>query len=129
VTALLDEDCYLICSGQVILGDKGLAGKQFEAHLKMLGATLIRPDRKGEPRRFGPLGGMRGSSRSSTRSKASSAWSVTVDAPRLGCSFASRNGCSRWLRGCGSTGNSTSLTNALSSPMTTKSDIGNNHLG
>ena len=59
VTALLDEDCYLIRSGQVILGDKGFAGAELEAHVKMLGAALIRPDRKGEPRRFGPLGGMR----------------------------------------------------------------------
>ena len=31
----------------------------FEGHVAGLGAWLVRPDRKDEPRRFGPLGGMR----------------------------------------------------------------------
>jgi hypothetical protein len=38
---------------------QGLAGRSFERFVAGLGAAVIRPDRKGEPRRFGPLGGMR----------------------------------------------------------------------
>jgi hypothetical protein len=46
-------------AGTIILADKGFAGRAFERHVAALGASLIRPDRKDEPRRFGPLGGMR----------------------------------------------------------------------
>lgn len=45
--------------GRIILADKGFAGAEFEQFVAQLGATLLRPDRKDEPRRFGPLGGMR----------------------------------------------------------------------
>lgn len=45
--------------GQVVLADKGFAGRDFEAHVEDLGARLLRPDRKDEPRRFGSLGGLR----------------------------------------------------------------------
>ena len=58
--ALLEHDHHLIRAGQVILGDKGLAGRDFEAFItENLGATLIRPDRKDEKARFGRLGGIR----------------------------------------------------------------------
>lgn len=58
--ALLRHDHHLVTEGQVILGDKGFAGKDFEAFItNELGATLIRPDRKDEPARFGKLGGTR----------------------------------------------------------------------
>ncbi len=54
--ALLERDCQLIRAGQVILGDKGFAGREFEAFVHHdLGAHLIRPDRKDEPKRFGKL--------------------------------------------------------------------------
>ena len=54
--ALLERDHDLIRSGQVILGDKGFAGKDFEALITgELHALLIRPDRKDEPARFGKL--------------------------------------------------------------------------
>lgn len=44
----------------MILGDKGLAGRNFEAFItEDLGATLIRPDRKDEKPRFGSFGGIR----------------------------------------------------------------------
>jgi hypothetical protein len=62
VQALLaaDTDHRLLRAGDVILGDKGFAGAQFEAFLREeLGAHLIRPDRKDEPARFGKLARVR----------------------------------------------------------------------
>jgi Transposase DDE domain len=54
--ALLERDHHLIRAGQVILGDKGFAGKEFEAFVHdQLGAHLVRPDRKNEPARHGKL--------------------------------------------------------------------------
>lgn len=54
--ALLTRDSHLIRAGQVILGDKGFAGRDFEEFIRAdLGAHLIRPDRKDEPKRFGTL--------------------------------------------------------------------------
>lgn len=48
--ALLDHDRELVRAGQVLLDDKGFAGKDFEAFVRdQLDATLIRPDRKDEP--------------------------------------------------------------------------------
>lgn len=58
--ALLRRDHHLIRAGQVILGDKGFAGRDFERFItEDLGAHLIRPDRKDEKPRFGRLGGIR----------------------------------------------------------------------
>lgn len=58
--ALLRHDHHLIREGQVILGDKGFAGRAFEAFITDdLGATLIRPDRKDEKPRFGNFGSIR----------------------------------------------------------------------
>lgn len=59
--ALLDDAArqHALAAGTIILADKGVAGRAFERHLGALGAGLIRPDRKDEPRRFGSLGGMR----------------------------------------------------------------------
>jgi hypothetical protein len=58
--AMLEHDHHLIRRGQVILGDKGFAGRDFEAFITdQLGATLIRPDRKDEKPRFGRFGGIR----------------------------------------------------------------------
>jgi hypothetical protein len=58
---LLDDTARqrALAVGTIILADKGLAGAEFEGHVAGLGAWLVRPDRKDEPRRFGPLGGMR----------------------------------------------------------------------
>jgi hypothetical protein len=54
--ALLERDHDLVRAGQVILGDKGFAGRDFENYITgTLGAHLIRPDRKGETPRFGRL--------------------------------------------------------------------------
>ena len=45
--------------GLVVLADKGLAGRQFDALVAELGATLARPDRADELYRVGSLGGVR----------------------------------------------------------------------
>jgi Transposase DDE domain len=56
VTALLERDHHLVRADQVILGDKGFAGREFEDFIAgQLGAHLIRPDRKDEAPRFGKL--------------------------------------------------------------------------
>jgi hypothetical protein len=59
--ALLDDAARqrALAAGTIILADKGFAGRAFHRHVRELGAYLVRPDRKGEPRRFGSLGGMR----------------------------------------------------------------------
>jgi hypothetical protein len=58
---LLDDAArqQALAAGTIILADKGLAGAGFQRHVAALGAWLVRPDRKDEPRRFGSLGGMR----------------------------------------------------------------------
>jgi DDE family transposase len=54
--ALLERDHHLVRGGQVIVGDKGFAGRDFEAFIHHeLGAHLLRPDRKDEPTRAGTL--------------------------------------------------------------------------
>jgi Transposase DDE domain len=45
--------------GQIVIGDKGFAGAEFEHHVHALGARFLRPDRKDERPRFGNLGGVR----------------------------------------------------------------------
>lgn len=58
--ALLEHDHHLVQDGQVIVGDKGFAGADFERFItEDLGAHLVRPDRKNEKPRFGKLGGIR----------------------------------------------------------------------
>ncbi len=49
----------LLSGGEIILGDKGFAGEEFEQIVAGFDATFIRPDRKGEKPRFGNLGGVR----------------------------------------------------------------------
>lgn len=49
----------LLCGGEIIIGDKGFAGAEFEAIVASFDATLIRPDRRDEKPRFGKLGGIR----------------------------------------------------------------------
>jgi hypothetical protein len=45
--------------GQTVVCDKGFAGAEFEQHVRSLGATILRPDRKNEQPRFGSLGSVR----------------------------------------------------------------------
>jgi hypothetical protein len=50
----------LLHGQEIFITDKGFAGAEFERFIhEALGAQLIRPDRKGEQRRFGALGGTR----------------------------------------------------------------------
>lgn len=57
--ALLEHEPHLVATGQVIVADKGFAGRQFQESVAGLGAVLLRPDRKDEPARFGSLGKIR----------------------------------------------------------------------
>lgn len=59
LAAMLDRDHHLIRTGQIIVADKGYAGKDMQALVASHGARLIRPDRRNEPRRYGNLGGIR----------------------------------------------------------------------
>jgi Transposase DDE domain len=45
--------------GYTVLADKGFAGEEFEQFMASLDANFVRPDRKGEPARFGSLGKLR----------------------------------------------------------------------
>ena len=45
--------------GYTVIADKGFAGKEFETLMRELGAIFLRPDRKNEQPRFGPLGSIR----------------------------------------------------------------------
>lgn len=59
VAALLEHHHHLIRTGQVLLADKGFAGREFEQATEQLGLRLLRPDRKDETYRNGNLGGVR----------------------------------------------------------------------
>ncbi len=49
----------MLNGGEIIVSDKGFAGREFEQILASLDAQLVRPDRKDETPRFGKLGGVR----------------------------------------------------------------------
>jgi hypothetical protein len=59
--ALLDQAHRdgMFNGGETIIADKGFAGHEFEQIVASLGAQLLRPDRKDEPKRFGKLGAVR----------------------------------------------------------------------
>jgi DDE family transposase len=59
--AMLDQARHarLLTGEEIIVGDKGFAGQEFEQIVAALAAQLIRPDRKDEPTRFGTLGAIR----------------------------------------------------------------------
>lgn len=60
MTALLECDHHLVRAGQVILTDKGFAGRDFETFLtERLEVHLVRPDRKDESTRHGRLARVR----------------------------------------------------------------------
>lgn len=59
VAALLDHNHHLIRTGQILLADKGFAGKEFTQLTDAMGLRLLRPDRKDETYRNGNLGGVR----------------------------------------------------------------------
>jgi len=49
----------VLSPGQIVIGDKGFAGAEFEQHIAALGGRFLHPDRKNEQPRFGSLGGIR----------------------------------------------------------------------
>jgi hypothetical protein len=113
--ALLDRAArqQVLRPDMVVLADKGLAGREFDAVVGELGATLARPDRADEPYRFGSLGGSAsGWRRSSTPSKTSSGWNATARIPSKVSGFGRRSGCWPWPPGSGSTGRSTPRSSA-----------------
>jgi hypothetical protein len=59
--ALLERTKHtgLLTGGELIIGDKGFAGAEFEQIVSSLDASFARPDRKNERPRFGSLGGIR----------------------------------------------------------------------
>jgi hypothetical protein len=59
VAALLDHERARLRPGLLILGDKGLAGRELEQFVADHGGALLRPDRADEPRRHGSLGRVR----------------------------------------------------------------------
>jgi hypothetical protein len=59
VAALLEHNHHLIRSGQILLADKGFAGREFHQITERMGLRLLRPDRKDETYRNGNLGGVR----------------------------------------------------------------------
>jgi hypothetical protein len=59
VAALLERNQHLIHPGQLLLADKGFAGKQFQQFADAMGVHLLRPDRRDETYRNGNLGGVR----------------------------------------------------------------------
>ena len=60
LTAMLRHDQHLIADGQIIIGDKGFAGREFEGFIRdELSAVLLRPDRRDETQRHGSLSSIR----------------------------------------------------------------------
>jgi hypothetical protein len=56
---LLETERAWLRPGLVLVGDKGFASQALEQLVAGYGATLLRPDRKDEPRRLGSLGRIR----------------------------------------------------------------------
>jgi hypothetical protein len=59
VAALLEHNHHLIRTGQILLADKGFAGKDFKQFTETMGLRLLRPDRKDETYTNGNLGRVR----------------------------------------------------------------------
>ena len=112
---------------EVIIGDKGFAGAEFEQIVSELAAAFLRPDRRDEPdatATSAPSGN--GSNRSSTPPKASSTSNATAAAPSKASGHASANASSPSQSASGTTGRSANQA-AASQPMTT--DTESTHLG
>lgn len=59
VAALLHREHHLVRTGQILLADKGFAGREFKQVTDAAGLRLLRPDRRDETYRNGNLGGVR----------------------------------------------------------------------
>ena len=121
--ALVDDAARqeALAAGTIILADKGLAGRALHQHPGELGAWLVRPDRKDEPRRFGSLGGMRQWIESVINILKDQLGLEQHRGRTLGGVFvASASGCWPWPQPSGSTGSSGWPTSAPCSPTTTE---------
>jgi transposase len=121
--ALLDRAArqQVLRPDMVVLADKGSAGRQFDALVGELGATLARPDRADEPYRFGSLGGV--------RQWVEAIFDTLKDQlglerhgahTRRGCGCGSRSGWQPWPLQSGSTGSSMNPSSVPCSPTTTE---------
>lgn len=130
MTALLERDHHLGRSGQVILADKGFAGRDFEALLtERLGVHLVRPDRKNEPVRHGRPARVRQWIESVFDTlKGQLSWNSTAAEPPPASSPEPANVSSLWPPASGTTGPPVPRSNDLSLPTTTE-NIGLIHLG
>ena len=91
--------------GTTVLAGKNLAGRETEAQITTLRVRLIRLDRRDEPARHGNLSWFRQRiSRSTTASKASSAWNGPAPTPPRGLHPGSPSGCSPCPSRSGATG-------------------------
>jgi Transposase DDE domain len=92
--------------GLILIGDKGFAGRQFEDLVTTgFGLHLVRPDRRDEAPRHGPIGWIRQWIESvNDTSKASWTSNATAGAPPKGSTPASPSGCSRRPPRSGTTG-------------------------
>ncbi len=59
LAALLDHEHHLIRDGQILLADKGFAGREFHQLTKAMRLRLLRPDRRDETYRHGNLAAIR----------------------------------------------------------------------
>jgi hypothetical protein len=85
---------HLLRTGQILLADKGFAGKEFKQLTDAMGLRLLRPDRKDETYRNGNLGGVRQWIESVNQTlKGNSTSKTTAHAPQPQCSPASRSAC------------------------------------
>ena len=55
----LTHNDHLLRSGQILLADKGFAGREFKQVTDAMGLRLLRPDRRDETYTHGNLGGVR----------------------------------------------------------------------
>lgn len=106
MTALLERDHHLVRTGQVILADKGFAGREFKAFLtERLGSTWCGRTGKASPSGMAAWpASVNGSRPFSTRSKASSAWNSTAPGPPRASSPAPANDSSPSPQPSGTTG-------------------------
>jgi hypothetical protein len=112
VAALLARNHHLIRTGQILLADKGFAGKGFTQLTDAMGLRLLRPDRKDETYRNGNLGGVRQWIESVNQTLKGQLDLENHGARTLaGCSPASHSACWPWPPGSGTTGLSTSPAN------------------
>jgi hypothetical protein len=107
VAALLEHNHRLIRTGQILLADKGFAGREFAQLTDSLGLRLLRPDRRDETRPTATAtsaASVNGSNRSTKPSKANSTSKTTARAPWPEYSPASPNAYSPWPPPSGTTG-------------------------